>query len=61
MLYPAMNDLLKKVPNRYRLVNVIAHRARIIAQEAENEGEPLSEKPVTTAINEIAGKKTADR
>ncbi len=61
MLYPAMNDLLKKIPNRYRLVNVIAHRARAIAQDAENNGEPLSEKPVTTAINEIAGKKTYDR
>ena len=28
MLYPAMRDLLNKVPSRYKLVNVVAHRAR---------------------------------
>ena len=27
MLYPAMKDLLKRVPSRYELVNVVAHRA----------------------------------
>ena len=41
MLYPAMRDLLKKVPSRYQLVNVVACRAREIAIEAEREGEPL--------------------
>ena len=41
MLYPAMNDLLKQVPSRYQLVNVVAHRAREIAAEAEDEGYPL--------------------
>ena len=25
MLYPAMRDLLNKVPSRYKLVNVVAH------------------------------------
>ena len=25
MLYPAMKDLLQKVPSRYELVNVVAH------------------------------------
>lgn len=34
MLYPAMKDLLKKVPSRYELVNVVACRARKIASEA---------------------------
>ena len=43
MLYPAMKDLLKKVPSRYQLVNVVAHRARQIASEAEMTGEPLDE------------------
>ncbi|MBQ1271663.1 MAG: DNA-directed RNA polymerase subunit omega, partial [Clostridia bacterium] len=28
MLYPSMNELLKKIPNRYSLVNVAAKRAR---------------------------------
>ena len=54
MLYPAMKDLLEKIPSRYELVNVVAHRAREIAAEAEAAGEPLDEKPVTLAINEVA-------
>ena len=36
------------------LVNVVARRARQIADEAEESGERLSEKPVTIAINEVA-------
>lgn len=61
MLYPPMKELLKRIPNRYLLVNVVAHRAREIAEEAEEAGEPLDEKPVTTAINEIvAGKANVD-
>ena len=54
MLYPAMNKLSAHVPNRYRLVNVVARRAREIADAAEEAGEPLLEKPVTIAINEVA-------
>ena len=54
MLYPAMRDLLNKVPSRYKLVNVVAHRAREIASEAEMAGEPLDEKPVSLAIQEVA-------
>lgn len=54
MLYPAMRDLLKKVPSRYQLVNVVASRAREIASEAEMAGEPLDDKPVSIAIREIA-------
>ena len=50
MLYPAMKDLLAQVPSRYQLVNVVAHRARQIAAEAEDGGYPLSEKPVSLAI-----------
>lgn len=52
-LYP-MDKLLKDVPSRYMLVNVVAHRARQIASTAEDEGYPLEEKPVTLALNEIA-------
>lgn len=54
MLYPAMNKLTAHVPNRYLLVNVVARRARQIAQEAENAGEKMNVKSVTLAINEVA-------
>ena len=54
MLYPAMNKLTANVPNRYLLVNVVARRARQIAQEAEDMGEKLTEKPVTLSIHEVA-------
>ena len=54
MLYPAMTKLTEHIPNRYMMVNVVARRARQIAQEAEVNGEPLEEKPVTLAIHEVA-------
>jgi DNA-directed RNA polymerase subunit omega len=54
MLYPSMKTLLKEIENRYLLVNVVARRAREIAEEAEEKGEPLEDKPVTLAIDEIA-------
>ncbi|MGI6497690.1 MAG: DNA-directed RNA polymerase subunit omega [Oscillospiraceae bacterium] len=54
MLYPSMKTLLQKIENRYLLVNVVARRAREIAEEAEEKGEPLNDKPVTLAIDEIA-------
>ncbi len=57
MLKPAMKDLLNQVPSRYQLVNVVAHRARQIASQAEDEGYPLTEKPVTLALNEVASGK----
>jgi len=54
MLYPPVADLLKNVDSRYLLVNVVAHRARQIAVEAETFQEELPEKPVTLAIQEVA-------
>ncbi len=54
MLYPPVADLLKNVDSRYLLVNVVAHRARQIAAEAEAFQEELPEKPVTMAIWEVA-------
>ena len=60
MLYPPVADMLKNVESRYLLVNVVAHRARQIAAEAEAFQEELPEKPVTMAIWEVAeGKLTA--
>lgn len=54
MLYPPAADLLKNVESRYLLVNLVAHRARQIAAEAEAFQEDLEEKPVTLAIREVA-------
>ena len=60
MLYPAMSKLNSYIPNRYMLVNVVARRARQIAEEAEMTGIHLDEKPVTLAIHEVAdGKLTS--
>lgn len=60
MLYPPMKDLLKKVSSRYELVNVVAHRARQIAFEAEERGDCLDEKSVSIAIREVAYENAAD-
>ena len=57
MLYPPVAELLKDVQSRYLLVNVVAHRARQIAAEAEEFGEELPEKPVPLAIHEVAAGK----
>lgn len=54
MLYPPVADLLKDVESRYLLVNVVAQRARQIAEDAETYHEELTEKPVTLAIREVA-------
>ena len=60
MLYPAMTDLNKSVPNRYLLVNVVARRARQIAEKADIDGISLTEKPVTSAIYEVAEGKISE-
>ena len=54
MLYPAMNKLTANIPNRYLLVNVVARRARQIAQQEEKAEEKTDVKPVTLAIQEVA-------
>ena len=54
MLYPAMSKLNSHVPNRYMLVNVVARRARQIADDADEAGIQLDEKPGTLAIHEVA-------
>ena len=54
MLYPSMTTLLEKVNSRYMLVNIAARRARHIAEAAERNGDILEQKPVSTAIEEIA-------
>ena len=53
MLKPYMNELLKKVHNRYLLVNVTARRARDVAEQSEESGIALEKKPVSIALEEI--------
>lgn len=53
MLYPPLSDLVHKVGSRYLLVNLIARRAREISNDAEETGDPLDKKPVSTAIDEV--------
>ena len=57
MLYPSLSKQLEKVPSRYMLVNVLAYRAREISAAAEEAGEPLPEKAVSIAIDELASGK----
>ena len=54
MLYPPVSKLLEHVDSRYLLVNVVAHRARQISIESQITETPLTEKPVTLAIREVA-------
>lgn len=62
LLYPPVSELADKVGSRYQLVNVIAQRARKISAEYEEMGEPLDEKAVSIAINEVyTGKLTVSQ
>lgn len=54
LLYPPMKELLNRVPSRYMLVNIAANRARKISSESQASGIPLTEKPVSLAVQEIA-------
>ena len=56
MLNPAIGKLINNCDNRYKLVNEIAKNTRNLADEADKKGEIIVEKPVTIAINEMAGK-----
>jgi DNA-directed RNA polymerase subunit omega len=54
MLNPAIGKLINNCDNRYKLVKKIAKNARAIADEAEQKGEIIIEKPVSIAINKMA-------
>lgn len=54
MLNPAIGKLIENTDSRYKLVLDIAKRARSIAKTAEDNGEIITEKPVTIAMNEMA-------
>ena len=52
VLYP-MNEMLAHIESRYLPVNMVAHRAREISEQAEREAVSLDEKPVTMALEEV--------
>ncbi|MGN0173226.1 MAG: DNA-directed RNA polymerase subunit omega [Acutalibacteraceae bacterium] len=54
MLNPSIGKLINAYESRYQLVTDIAKLARHISEKADDEGKILIEKPVNTAINEIA-------
>ena len=54
MLYPPISKMLEYVESRYLLVNLVARRARQLSIESEITQEPLTDKPVTIAIREVA-------
>ena len=56
MLNPAIGKLINSCENRYRLVNEIAKEARDISEKAEQQGEIITEKPVSIAIDNLAKK-----
>jgi len=56
MLNPSIGKLINNYESRYQLVTDITKLARHISEKAEENGERLTEKPVNTAMNEIAEK-----
>ncbi|NLK70449.1 MAG: DNA-directed RNA polymerase subunit omega [Clostridiales bacterium] len=57
MLRPAITQLITKNESCYSLVIGVAKRARMIADELYDNGVILEEKPVKTAVEEIAAGK----
>ncbi|MEG2144919.1 MAG: DNA-directed RNA polymerase subunit omega [Oscillospiraceae bacterium] len=53
MLKPAMSDMIKRNRDGYAFVVAIAKRARVIAENAEEQGMCLEEKPVQLAVTEF--------
>ena len=56
MLNPNIGKLIKTYENRYRLVLDVAHTARDISKEQEENGEISTLKPVSVAIDKLASK-----
>ena len=57
MLRPAISQIITKNEGAYSLVIGVAKRARAIADELYDQGMTLEEKPVKTAVEEIASGK----
>lgn len=56
MLNPNIGKLIKEYPNRYRLVIDVAHTAREISKQQEENGEISLKKPVSLAIDSLANR-----
>lgn len=54
MLRPAVSQILKNNESYYSLVIAVAKRAREITEDAFENKKILDEKPVKTAVDEIA-------
>ncbi len=54
MLRPAITQLITKNESYYSLVIGVAKRAREIADELYEQNETLEEKPVKTAVEDLA-------
>ncbi len=57
MLRPAVNQIISKNESCYSLVIGVAKRAREISEELYMNGDTLEEKPVKTAVEELASGK----
>ncbi len=57
MIYPTISSLLGKVDSRYTLVMVTAKRARQLVEEGSKFSRPDSDKPVSSAIDEVYNNK----
>lgn len=57
MLYPSINDILKKVDSRYTLVLLVSKRSRQLVDGKEQLVELDSNKPVSIALQEVADDK----
>ena len=57
MLRPAVNQIITKNESYYSLVIAVAKRARQITEELYENGETIEEKPVKTAVEELASGK----
>lgn len=53
MFNPDLRGVLKNHLSRYSLVTATAKRAREIAEKAETEKTPMTEKPVSVALDEL--------
>jgi len=53
MLYPSINDLLKKIDNRYNLVIAVSKRARNLIEGEEELVRTKEIKPVDIATQEV--------
>lgn len=51
---PSLDELMTRVDSRYTLVVAAAKRARLLTEDEIKTNQPLKEKPVTLALEDIA-------